>query len=41
MAFVGDYLYFAKWDTETSAWITTTVDDNPGMGSHASLAMDT
>ena len=37
--FGGDHLYYASRASEPSDWVITTVDDSPGVGSSASLAI--
>jgi hypothetical protein len=38
VAFGGDHLYYAYYDPDLADWVTTTVDDSPGVGAYASLA---
>jgi hypothetical protein len=37
--FGGDHLYYAYFDADLADWEISTVDDNPGVGSSASLAI--
>lgn len=37
-AFGGDHLYYAYYDPDLADWVTTAVDDSPGVGAYASLA---
>jgi hypothetical protein len=40
VVFGGDYLYYAYSDNDGADWTVSVVDDSPGVGAYASLALD-